>query len=483
MARLRLIFITTATFVALAAFTLSSLAQQEPAGGGGAQPPAGGRGGRGGGGPGGGGRGPGGFGGFGGGGFNSLLGLASNVGVQTELKATDKQKSQIKSLNDKYNQRSQELRTQYGFGGPPGGPGGPGGAPGGGNNGGQGGGGGGRRGQAGNGQAGGQADVANGDQGAGGGQGGGGRGGQGGGRGNRGFNQDPEFQARMEEMRETSNQLRLTAESSLGKILDKRQVARLKQIQLQLDPSGAFVVLRDDMIEKLNLTEEQVEQLREIRDGQRQKSRELRKNGRPAFEAAMKKANPDFANFGGRNGGAGGGRGNRANGGNGGNAGNNGNGGNAGNNENGNQGNRPQFDRQAFQKAMEAVREDPEVKAESEKARELEKKVDDESYTIVMKALYPRQRATLKSMVGPPFDRAIMGNPFDRFAGGPGQATAKNGTAKGKGAVAKPASDDDEEESDSTAKTPAPAKAKAAAATPKKQSSLRARRGGGDDDE
>ena len=30
-------------------------------------------------------------------------------------------------------------------------------------------------------------------------------------------------------------QLRLSAESSLGKILDKNQVGRLKQIQLQLD--------------------------------------------------------------------------------------------------------------------------------------------------------------------------------------------------------------------------------------------------------
>jgi hypothetical protein len=283
----------------------------------------------------------------------------------------------------------------------------------------------------------------------------------------------------MDEMRETTTQLRLSAEGSLGKILDKRQVTRLKQIQLQLDPSGAFVVLREDMVEKLNLSEEQVQQLTEIRDGQRQKSRELQKAGRPAFEAAMRQINPDFANvagFGGRNGG--GNRGNRGNGGNG------ANGGNAGNNGNGNQGNRPQFDRAAFQKAMESVRDNPEVKAEREKMRDQTKKVDDESYAIVLKNLYPRQRATLKNMVGAPFDRSLMGNPFDRFGGGPGQAAAKNGAAKGKGAVAKPASDDDEEESaaSTTAKTPAPAKAKAAAA-PKKQSSLRALRGGGSDDE
>ena len=52
------------------------------------------------------------------------------------------------------------------------------------------------------------------------------------------------------------------------------------------------------MIEKLNMTEEQVEMLTEIRDGQRQKRRELRKNNRDAMDAVMKKANPDFTGFG-----------------------------------------------------------------------------------------------------------------------------------------------------------------------------------------
>ena len=77
--------------------------------------------------------------------------------------------------------------------------------------------------------------------------------------------------ARNAEFRDTMTQLRYSAEQSLGKILDKKQVGRLKQIQLQLDPAGPWVVLREDMIEKLNMTEEQVAQLNEIRDGQRQK--------------------------------------------------------------------------------------------------------------------------------------------------------------------------------------------------------------------
>ena len=271
-------------------------------------------------------------------------------------------------------------------------------------------------------------------------------------------------------MGEAMNQLRLSAESSLGKILDKSQVGRLKQIQLQLDPAGAFVVLRDDMIEKLNMTEEQVEMLKSIRDGQRQKQGEVRKSGRQAFQAAMEKINPEFAkNMGNR-----GNRGNRGNGGNG------GNGGNAGN---GNQGNRPQFDPEEFRKLMDS----PEVKAERDKQREQEKAVDDESYAIVTKNLYPRQRATLKKMVGAPFDRSVMGmgGPFGGRGGpgGPGAAATKKGAANGKAAVAKSGSDDDDEGSaaPAAAKAPAPAKAKPSATSARKNS-LRELRGRDDDE-
>ena len=99
MSRLRITFTTAALVLALAALTLNSLAQ--PPGGGG------GRGGRGGG-PGGGFGGPGG--GFGGpGGGNTPLQLASNPAVQTDMKVTDKQKVQIKSLSDKFNAKMQEF--------------------------------------------------------------------------------------------------------------------------------------------------------------------------------------------------------------------------------------------------------------------------------------------------------------------------------------------------------------------------------------
>jgi hypothetical protein len=268
-------------------------------------------------------------------------------------------------------------------------------------------------------------------------------------------------------MRETMSQLRLSAESSLGKILDKGQVGRLKQIQLQLD--GPWVVLRDDMQEKLNMTEEQVAMLTEIRDGRRQEQRERQKASREAFDAVMKKVNPDFTGFGGR--------GNR---GNGGNAGNGGNGGNNGGAQNGNQGNRQPPDPAARQKMREdfqKMMDNPEVKAQREKQQAADKVFEDESYAIVLKNLYPRQRATLKKMVGAPFDRSVMGGMFGR---GPGGATAKNGAPAGKAAVAKAGSEDDDEAAPAPAKTQAPAKAKAGSANRKK--SLRELRSGSDDE-
>ncbi len=281
------------------------------------------------------------------------------------------------------------------------------------------------------------------------------------------------FRERMQAFQESATQLRLSAEQSLGKILDKKQVGRLKQIQLQLAPEGPWIVLRDDMIEKLNLTEEQVAMLKEIRDGQRQKDRELRKANRETLDAVIKKVNPDFVGFGG---GRGGNRGNR--GGNGGNNdGNNGGGNNtknAGAQNNGNQGNRPQFDPAAFQKMREEMQktmEIPEVKAARDKQRDLEKAVENETYALISKNLYPRQRATLKSMVGPPFDRSVMGNgPGGRFGGG---------GAAGKAVVKTNTDDNGDEETAAPAKPKTAAKPSPAAAPRRKSlSDLR----GGDDE-
>ena len=306
MSRLRITLMSAATMVALAALTLNSLAQPPGAMAAARVVAPGAFSGRGGG--------PGGPGGFGG--PMPLLMLASNPAVQEDMKLKDKQKAQIKSLNDKFSQQSRELRTQMGGGfGGPGGPGGGPGGPGGGQNAQAIGGGanaqgkGGRRqGQNGQGNGNGQGDVngqangqvAQGAGGVGGGFGGGYGGGFGGygggfggqvqvpngqginpnqgqgGRGNRGpgGQQDPERAQQFAMMREAMNELTQNAEASLGKILDKSQAVRLKQIQLQLQGPG--VIMREDMMEKLGIDESQIQMLEEVRSGHRDAQRENR---------------------------------------------------------------------------------------------------------------------------------------------------------------------------------------------------------------
>jgi Spy/CpxP family protein refolding chaperone len=308
----------------------------------------------------------------------------------------------------------------------------------------------------------------------------------------------PEQLEKMQVFQETMTQLRNAGDQNLGKILDKGQVARLKQVQLQLQ--GPWVVLRDEMIEKLNITEEQVVQLREIRNGQREKQREVQKTGRAAFDAVMKQANPNFVGFGGGrgnrgNGGNNGGRNNGGGGNNGGgnngggnNGGGNNGGGNNGGGQNGNQGNRPPLDeaaRQKFRDQMKVAMDQPEVKEQREKQRAQEKAVDDQSYALVSKALYPRQRATLKKMVGAPFDRSVMGGPFGGPAGDGGataKTAAKTATTNGKAAVKKNSDDEDEEAAAVVAPAKKPAVAKPSATAPKRKS-LRELRGASSDDE
>ncbi len=454
MSRLRITFTTAGLLLALAALTLNSLAQ--PPGGGG------GRGGRGGG--------PGGFGGpggpgggFGGPGGSSLLRLASNEAVQAELKLKDKQKAQIKSLNEKYGQQMQGIQGQMGFG--PGGQG--------------------RGGPQGKGQRGGQnADPnnqGNGQGGQGGGGGGFGGGGQGqdpnapggGGRRNRGNRdqngqvvpEDPEVAAQRAEQRaaarshgsgaEAMNELRLTAETSLGRVLDKVQVTRLKQIDLQRQ--GPDVVFREDMIEKLGIDESQIEMLNEVRGGRREAQQETRKARGEMMRAVFQSINPTQGN----------------------NGQNDAIGGNGGNGQNGNRRNRG-FDpaqREAFQKYMER----PEIKAQSDQLKSQEDKLQSQYAAAINKVLTPRQRAIFKRMLGLPFDLSKLGggNPWGgRGGNGPGnQASTKNapGATKTAPTAATIKSDDDDDETPK-AKTAAAAPAKAKATAPRRQS-LREQRG------
>jgi hypothetical protein len=454
MSRLRITLTSAAMIVALAALTLNSLAQ----------PP-----GRNGGGPGGG---PGGFfgrGGGPGGPGGSLLSLASNPAVQEDMKLKDKQKAQIKSLNDKFGVQSREIWGQMGggFGGPGGGPGGGPNAQG---NGGR------RQGQNGQGQNGQDAQANGGFGGGNDGQGqiqdpngpGGNQnqGGGGGGRGNRGPGgpPDPERAQQFAMMREAMGELTQSAEASLGKILDKTQATRLKQIQLQLQGPGA--ILREDMMEKLGIDESQIQMLEEVRADYRDSQRENRRAFGDIMKAARAKASP-IQNTG-QNGD------DAANGGDGGNNAN-------GNGRNGGRG-RGRPDPEAMKKAME----DPQIQAQMEQMRTQDDKLENQYAAAINKVLTPRQRALYKKMLGPPFDRSKMGGggPWGGPRGnGPGNpATAKAGANEGKkAATAKANSDDDADEASPAAKpsTPAPAKAKATTTAPRKKS-LRELRGSSD---
>jgi hypothetical protein len=458
MSRLRITFTTSAVFVAMAALTLSSLAQP-PGRNGGGGPPGGGFG-RGFGGPGG-------FGGFGGPGGGSLLMLALNPAVQDDMKLKDKQKAQIKSLNDKYSQQMQELRTEFGFNfGGPGQRGGP----------------------QGKGQARGQGQ--NGDpnaqvpgQGGGFGGGGGGQGqdpnapgfgqNQGGGRGNRGNRnqngqgvpEDPEVAQQRELAREAMNELRQSAESSLGKILEKGQAIRLKQIQLQLEGPSAVVCQNPthphgDMIDKLQIDDSQQQMISDVRDERREAQRETgqarREIMKTAFASIPRNTGQNVAdNAGGQNGG---------------------NAQNGGNGRNGGRGRG--FDPEAMRKVMD----DPKIQAQMEEIRGQEEKIDNQFTVAINKVLTGRQRNIYKKMLGAPFDRSKMfegGGPWGgRRGNGPAsQAKAQTGAKAAKPSGTADATTTNDDEGTTTEKAAASAPTKPKAASTSKRRSLRELRG------
>jgi Spy/CpxP family protein refolding chaperone len=459
MSRLKVTCTTSAMFLALAALTLSSLAQQPAVRNGGGGRPGGGFG-RGGFGVGFGGPGPGG---------GSVLILASNTAVQEDLKVSDKQKAQIKSLTDKYQEQSREIRTQLGqfFGGPRqgGGPRGKGQPSGGGQDGDPnaqgaqvgGGGFGGGQGQDPNAPGFGQI------------QGGGGNGGNGNGPP---FQLDPERQQQFEMLRQGQEELRQTAEASLARMLEKGQISRLKQISLQLEGPSAVVCQNaahphGDMVDKLQIDEAQMEMVREVmgerRDAQRETRRARGEIMKTAFAALPRNAANNGQN--GANNGQNGGSGE-----------------NGGNGRNGGRGRG--FDPEAMRKVME----DPKIQAQMEEIRGQEEKIDNQFSLAVNKVLTGRQRNIYKKMLGVPFDRTKMfgqGGPWGgRRGNGPGnQANSNNGSAAGNaGATAKANATNDDEGTTTAAKPSpsAPAKAKPAAA---KRKSLRERRGIPDDNE
>ena len=361
---------------------------------------AGGRGNRGGqggpgGGPGGGGPGGGFGGGFGGGpggrgggGMSAAL-LLQNPVVQDELKLNEKQKTQIKTLTEAADKKRTVLNDQ-------------------------------RRKLR---DAAVAAAAANGDNNGNNGNGGGGNNGggnngaggnNGGGRGGRGGRVDsPELQA----MAQTMTAFQADVDAAYNKVLDAKQRTRLKQITLQ--SSGIGIFNNPEVVEKLALEEEQVQQIQAVRDEMRTAQRALFQQMRPNANGG-----PGGNNTPGGNNAA---AGNNTPGGNNAAAGNNGPGGNnggRGNNtpggpggNNGGPGGRPNFD--------PAIFATPEFQARMKQMQTSQATLTKTTMNkIASKVLSKAQRGTLNRMLGEPFDLTTIAFRGPGGPGGPGGPNA-----------------------------------------------------------
>jgi len=294
-----------------------------------------GRGGRGGpGGPGGFGGGPGGF--MGGpGGFGGVYGLLRNNAVLEDIKATDKQKEQLAKARDYLDKKQEAAFAAFR-----------------GNRGGR------------NGRNNNQNGNPNGDGNPNGNVNGDPNGGFGGGR--------PNF----EEMQAAREQMNAETEAVYAKILTKAQRERLNQIDLQRQ--GPTAVFRPEIAQKLNIGEDQMEQLQMVQQESRAARGQL-------FQGMRNMGNlVNFQEF-----------------------------------------RKPDgsFDRDA----MKAKMEQPEVKAQMEKMRtEMEKKsqaLQDQTEAAIAKVLTKKQKATFNKMLGKEFDVSKLGGP------GFGRGPNRNGNA------------------------------------------------------
>ena len=225
-------------------------------------------------------------------------------------------------------------------------------------------------------------------------------------------------------MRKAMQQLQNQFDGELARVLDKNQFKRLKEIQLQVQ--GPPAVLRDDVAERLEITEEQHAEIQEVLNQANQARRELMRTqmqfmrsqmpnqpADPNAPAAGAQTDPNAAATppaaqngqaqaqGGR-----GGRGNRGGGANG-------------------QNNRPRFDPAAWQKVMEQ----PEVKAKVDETRKAETQLRNQEYAQVYKAMDRRQVSLFKKMLGKAFDVDSITAGF--FRGGPGWPGGPGGRRNG----------------------------------------------------
>jgi hypothetical protein len=310
--------------------------------------------------------------------------LAQYPVVQQELKLTDPQKTKIRSVVEMPTKRQSQLRDQTNPGQQPGQGGGPGG------------------------------------------NGGGGPGGQG--------NARAELAARFAAMGEARMVLDQDIEKALASILDRGQYGRLKQIQLQVE--GISALLRPDTIEKLNLDEFQVEQIRELVD---QSNQAQRKNGQAMMEM-MRTALPNPA-------------------------------------KNGPNPGMPDMRDPAVQEAMKAYMAKPEVRAKMTEMHAQSTKMQSQLLAVVMSRVFgKRQLATYKKMVGAPLD-------LSRTRGGQGQRPGNRPPGENQSdradAAGKAEASDSDDDVPATSK-PAPKSKGTDAKATAKPKSLRELRGGDD---
>lgn len=253
-----------------------------------------------------------------------------------------------------------------------------------------------------------------------------------------------------EQMSQAMQGIQRQSDQALAKILDKEQMTRLREIQLQME--GPFAVINNrELSQRLSITPEQNVRIRDVQTQDRQRRGQTMQQRRAIFESIRNSAQP-----------------------------------NAGaqqpNAQTEGRGGWANFDREAFREAMQR----PEVQAQLDQLQEREANFRQLAYAGVFKELDRRQSSTYRKMLGEPFDTtAMMRSFFDR---GPDDSEQSSDSAQ---ADADDEDADDADDDAPAAKTPnQPAAAEATESTPaaesapaptpaptNRRSSLRERRG------
>ena len=291
-----------------------------------------------------------------------------------------------------------------------------------------------------------------------------------------------EFQQQQNQMRDESRrmmqqamtELQNSTDQALAKILDRKQMTRLREIKLQSE--GPFVVLRPDIAEKLEVNGDQASELQQAQGDINSQRGQIMSQMRDVFRsfrndqpgqgdsngqnssatASNANTNTNRANNAntGTNGAANGGRGRQTRGGNnaaqaGGAGGPGGPGGRGGPG-----GNRRGFDPEAMRQYMEQ----PAVQAKMDQIQQQEAALTDKAYALVFKPLDRRQGGTFKKMLGEKFDLSLLRR---RPGGAPRPGAAPPATATADAPAARNAA------TPSTAAQPATAKAATTSDAPK----------------